>query len=77
MDSRNGITTVANAMDKDKVYYVCVNYKQKIIDAVDARTRRSVRLNPQTRTPLDYTENTALRVWFDFEDGQEEYKQVT
>ena len=42
VDSKNGITTVANAMDDDKEYYVCANYKQKIIDAVDARKRSSV-----------------------------------
>ena len=30
MDSKNGITTVANAVDEDKMYYVCKNYKDKI-----------------------------------------------
>ena len=40
VDSNNGITTVANAMDEDKAYYVCANYKQRIIDAVDAADAR-------------------------------------
>ena len=40
VDSKNGITTVANAMDEDKAYYVCANYKQRIIDAVDAADTR-------------------------------------
>ena len=77
MDSRNGITTVANAMGEDEAYYVCANYKSRIEKVVEVSTRSSVRLNPQTRTPIDYTDNTSLRVVFDFEHGQEEYKEVT
>ena len=42
VDSRNGITTAANAMDEDKAYYVCTNYKERIEKAVEARTRSSV-----------------------------------
>ena len=75
MDTKNGITTVANVVDEDKMYYVCKNYKDKIQKAVDASPRRSGRLNPQTRTPIAVTDDTALRVWFDFEDGREEYKR--
>ena len=58
--SKNGITTVANAMDEDKSYYVCANYKARITKVVAASTRSSVRLNPQTRTPIDYTDNIDL-----------------
>ena len=77
VDSKNGITTVANAVDEDKMYYVCKNYKDKIGKVVDESPRRSVQLNPQTRTPIAVTDDTTLRVWFDFEDGREEYKEVT
>ena len=34
VDSKNRLTTVANAMDKDKEYYVCANYKDKITESV-------------------------------------------
>ena len=77
VDPKDGITTVANAVDEDKMYYVCKNYKDKIQKAVEASPRRSGRLNPQTRTPIALTNNTALRVWFDLEDGREEYNEVT
>ena len=77
VDSNNGITTVANAMDEDKAYYVCANYKQRIIDAVDTRRKSSVQLNPQARIPIVITDKTTLRVVFDFDNGQEEYKEVT
>ena len=46
LDSKKGIATVANAVDEDKMYYVCKNYKDKIEKAVDESPRRSVRLNP-------------------------------
>ena len=64
-------------MDKDKKYYVCAIYKNRITDSVEARRRSSVRLNPQARTPTVITDKTTLQVVFDFEDGQEEYKEVT
>ena len=77
VDPKDGITTVANAVDEDKMYYVCKNYKDKIEKAVDESPRRSVQLNPPTRTPIAVTNDTTLRVWFDFEDGREEYNEVT
>ena len=63
-------------MDEDKQYYVCANYKDRVIDTVDARRRSNVSLNPQARTPIVITDKTTLRVVFDFDDGQEEYKEV-
>ena len=30
VDNKNGITTVANAVDEDKMYYICKNSKDKI-----------------------------------------------
>ena len=77
VDPNDGITTKANAVDEDKTYYVCKNYIDKIQKAVDESPRRSVRLDSQTTTPIAVTHNTALRVVFDFEDGREEYKEVT
>ena len=77
VDPKDGITTKANAVDEDKMYYVCKNYKDKIEKAVDDSPRSSVRLNPQTRTPIDITDKTTLRVVFVFDDGQEDYKEVT
>ena len=62
VDSKDGITTKANAVDEDKMYYVCKNYIDKIEQAVDDSPRRSVRLNPQTRIPIAVTDDTALRV---------------
>ena len=64
-------------MDEYKEYYVCANYKDRIIDSVEARRRSSVQLNPQARTPIVITDKTTIRLVFDFEDGQEEYKEVT
>ena len=42
MDSKNGITTVANAMDEDKEHYVGTNYKDRITESVEAIRRSSV-----------------------------------
>ena len=77
MDSKNGNATVANAIDKDKEYYICANYKDTIIDAVDTRNRRSDQLNVAVRTPIDITDKTSLRVVFNFDNRQEEYKEIT
>ena len=66
VDSRDVITTVPNAMEEDKEYYVCVNFQEKIIKAVDLRKRRSDQLNPEgtTHTYLD----TITRLTAVFED---------
>ena len=70
MDSKIEITI-------DKEYYVCASFKQKIIDAVDARKRTSDQIHPEVRTPIVVKDKTSLRVVFDFDNGQEEYKEVT
>ena len=41
------------------------------------RKRKSAGLDPQGRTPIVITDKTTLQVVFNFEDGQEEYKEVT
>ena len=76
VDSKNGRTTVADAIDKDNEYYICANYKDRITDSVEARRRSSVQLNLQARTPIVINDKTTLRVVFDFDDGQEESKKI-
>ena len=51
-------------------------FKKYIVDSVKSRKRRSGRLNPKVRTPIVITDKTSLRVVLDFDDGQEEYKEV-
>ena len=75
--SKNEITTEVNAVEEDKEYYVCANLKKKIVDAVDARKRTSGQLNPEARTPIVITDKTSLQVVFNFDNRQEEYKEVT
>ena len=58
VDSKNGITTEANTMEEDKEYYVCANFKKKIVDVVDSRKRKSDQLNLEARTPIIFDDTT-------------------
>ena len=76
-ESRQGITIEPNALNDDKDYLVCANLKKYIVDSGKTRKRKSAILDSQARTPTVTTDKTTLRVVFDFEDGREEYKEVT
>ena len=54
-------------------------FKKNIVDSEKTtRKRKSARLDSEARTPIVTTAKTTLqRVVFDFEDGREEYKEVT
>ena len=41
-DSRVGISIKPTAVDKDKMYYICANFQEKIKTAVETRKRKSV-----------------------------------
>ena len=74
MDSRDGITTAPNAMKEDKEYYVCANFQEKIIKAVDSSQRKSDRLNSEAATPMNFNNTTLTVVFADKEnDVQEEH----
>ena len=52
-------------------------FKKYIVDSAKSRKRRSGWLNLKVRTPIVITDKSSLRVVFDFDNGQEEYKEVT
>ena len=76
-NSRVRITTEPNAMEDNKEYYICHTFWEKIVDVADVRKSTSDQLNPEARIPIVITDKTSLRVVFNFDNRQEEYKKVT